>query len=568
MYRVGDGADQRFSLLPVAFRLAFASSCLMLLAVLVVLVAGCGTEEGQPVTDTVETAYGEVRGAEDQGMKVFLAVPFAAPPEGELRWRPPEPPAEWDDPLSADELGPMCPQIQSVEMLARMTGEAGAPMGEDCLHLNLWTPALRTTDRLPVMVWLHGGSFTSGSNRNSFYDGTELAARGVVVVVPNYRLGPLGFMVHPALRGEDEGGGNWGLQDQVMALRWVRENAEAFGGDPQNVTVFGESAGGLAIAALMASDEADGLFHRAIIQSGAAPSVLREPEEAPGGLRSGEELGLQVAERLGVAGTDDQAAAALRRLSWDEILRASEEQTDDPRGSLPSDPVGRYMVIDGTLLEEPPGQVFAGGEQAAVPMIVGTVRDEGSLFATGLGVDSVSEYERIVQSLFPDAADQVLHSYPAASDAEVVPALAALLGDLIFQREARQLARAHAGAGHPTYRYLFSRVAPAAALFGLGAFHGSEIPYVFGTTGVAAGLSPGGVEEADRRLSELVMNYWVRFAQTGDPNGEGAPHWPSYDPARDNMLLLDIEPRVEEGFRAERLDLIEGEFDEERLASE
>jgi para-nitrobenzyl esterase len=270
---------------------------------------------------------------------------------------------------------------------------------------------------------------------------------------------------------------------------------------------------------------------------------------------------------LGIEGTDEMAAQDLRRAPWQDIVRASSGAIGDPRESLPSDPVGRYLVLDGEVLEQPPGEVFAAGRQAAVPLLVGTVADEGTLFAAGLGISSVSEYQRLVASLFPEDPAAILALYPATERTEVEAVLGRLLGDLIFQREARRLARFHAAAEEPVYRYVFARAAPAAAVLGLGAFHGSEIPYVFGTTERAAGLARDGVEEADRELSERMMGYWIRFAQTGDPNGDGAPEWPLYEADQDNVLVLDVESRVEHGFRSERLDLLEREFREERQAA-
>ncbi len=517
-----------------------------------------------PVEPRVQTSYGVVEGTVGAGgVLSFLGVPYARPPSGPLRWAPPQAPLPWNGTRSAKAFGLICPQPPPDPLLSAYLGQRSQAMGEDCLSLNVWTTAKRTSSAQPVMVWIHGGAFVSGSGSERFYDGATLAGEGVVLVTINYRLGPLGFLAHPALSAEQGGSsGDYGLQDQIMALGWVRDNIRSFGGDPGNVTVFGESAGGVSVAALLTSPEAKGLFHKAIIESGAAPRLLRRLDRPVAGLRSAQELGVAYAKTVlgGTASADTtETVAVLRKLPWERLLAADETTGTAGLAALPSNAVSRYLIQDGKVLTAPPGAVFDRGAQTKVPLLIGTMADEGSLFARSAGLQTRAAYLAFVAQVFPDHRDEILAAYPARDDAQAAQSAAALVGDLLFQVDTRRMAGQMAAAGLPTYRYVFAREIPAAAVLGLGAFHGSEIPYVFGTLG-QFGSAP-----EDQRLSELVRGYWTRFAKTGDPNGGGAPAWPRYETSSDRVLVLDAVPRAEAGFRKAKLDLLERRLRLERL---
>ena len=543
-------------------------SLALLVAVLILATLGAGScsvsggPSARAITEKpIETAYGPVTGAVANGIHSYLGIPYAQPPVGALRWRPPAPPAPWKEPLVATQFGHIAPQAESTPLMAIVTGEGRTTdMSEDCLTLNIWTPAKKASDKLAVMFWIHGGALVSGSSSNGFYNGAGLAKHGVVVVTINYRLGPLGFLSHPALTAESQTGtsGNYGLMDQIQALKWVKENIARFGGDPGNVTIFGESAGGLSVAVLMTSQAARGLFHKAIIQSGGAPETLRALAEDQGKLRSAETLGSELAGKLGIPSDDPDPLTAMRAAGWQEVLAAagstSPGEPSLPAG-LPISPdsgVSKYLCVDGAVLTEAPGKVFAAGGQADVPLIVGTVADEGTIFVRHSALETKAGYTAFVKALFGDSASQVLALYPAKDASESAVSAAALVGDLIFQTSARRIARQMVAVQPSTYRYVMTRLIPLAGELGVGVFHGTDIPYVFGTLAGRAGFA-----KEDAQLAELMMGYWTRFARTGDPNGEGAPVWPRYDPATDSYLKLDLSPSSEQGFRTQKVDLLE-----------
>lgn len=555
---------------PLLISRRWPQAALLVFLLMVVLPVGSCTgrpadRTDKPVESRVQTSYGAVEAtAGVDAVLSFLGIPYARPPTGPLRWAAPQPPLPWNGTRSAKTFGPICPQPPPDPLLSAYLGQQDQAMGEDCLSLNVWTTAKRTSSAHPVMVWIHGGAFVSGSGSERFYDGATLAREGVVLVTINYRLGPLGFLAHPALSAEQGGSsGDYGLQDQIMALRWVRDNIGSFGGDPGNVTVFGESAGGMSVAALLASPEAKGLFHKAIIESGAAPRLLRRLDSRVAGLRSAQELGVAYARTVlghAVSAETTETIAALRDLPWERLLGAAETTATKGLAGLPSDSVSRYLIQDGKVLTAPPGKVFDEGSQAKVPLLIGTMADEGSIFARSAGLETRAAYLAFVGQVFPGHRNEILAAYPAGDDAEAARSAGALVGDMLFQVDTRRVAGEMAAAGQPTYRYVFARAIPAAAVLGLGAFHGSEIAYVFGTLG-QFGSAP-----EDQRLSELVRGYWTRFAKTGDPNGGGAPAWPRYEASSDQVLVLDAAPRTETGFRKDKLDLLERRLRLELLA--
>jgi para-nitrobenzyl esterase len=450
----------------------------------------------------------------DSTSRVFNGIPFAAPPVGELRWRPPQPAAPWAGVRDATTPGSSCPQGP---------GLGGIPSkNEDCLYLNVTTPrsAARRGGRLPVLVFIHGGGFTTGSG--STYDARAMAARGgVVVVTVNYRLGVFGFLAHPALDGPRLTSGQFGLEDQRAALRWVRRNAAAFGGDPRNVTVSGESAGAMSVCAQLASPAAAGLFQRAVIQSGPCGFTGIFPP-----LRSAEQAGTALAAGLGCV-DPHQAAACLRAVPVDTLL---ERGADDGLRWAP--PAG------GPELPLAPQQAFRTGRFNRVPVVVGTNRDEERLFVggefDGAGHPVTAEqYPKLLAESYGAAAAAVLAHYPLADYPTPSVALAAVRTD--DQWACAALRDDHLLATRtPTYAYEFAdRDAPPylpVPGFPMGAFHAAELQYLY--------TLPLPLNPAQRALSDQMIGYWTRFAAVGRPGAVGAPEWPRFRPSSDQVLAL------------------------------
>ncbi|HXY70706.1 MAG TPA: carboxylesterase family protein [Gemmatimonadales bacterium] len=484
-----------------------------LIALLLALQAGGPGAQAPEVV----IAQGRLAGAVESGVDAFKGIPYAAPPVGPWRWRPPQPPPGWSATREATSFGPVCPQRGTDRLVAR----ANLPRSEDCLTLNVWTPGLEPGARRPVMVWIHGGGFVQGGSSVPLYDGAALAGRGIVVVSLNYRLGQLGFFALPALAAQHPGepSANFGLLDQIAALRWVRDNIAAFGGDPASVTVFGESAGGVSVDALMAAPPARGLFARAISESGPAlygTTALVEAQRRAAAL----------AARLGATGPG--APDVLRAASADSILAAGEGDVGP--------------IADGTVLVEDVTASFVGGRVARVPYLTGSNSDEGSLLRAGgasLPADSGAGV--------PDSA-RALYERGGASGAEIAEQW---FGDRLFAATSSLLARdvAALGASAWVYRFAFlpdilrARRAP-------GVPHGGEIPFVFGFGQLAVFAPP-----QDLAVSAMMQAYWTNFAKTGDPNGPGLPAWPAYAGPEPRTLVVDDSTAAVAGFRAAQIDL-------------
>lgn len=499
-----------------------------LLAVCVVCLVGCGSGGLEQVRLESGPIFGTREAVGDRQIWIFEGIPYAAPPVGESRWRPPQPVEPWETPLACTAYGPACPQPDMFGLFSLAAG----PADEDCLYLNVWSPARSTSERLPVMVWIHGGSFETGSGSMSLYGGRPLAARGVVVVTINYRLGPLGFLVHPALSAEAESGvaGNYGLLDQIAALEWVQANIAGFGGDPGNVTVFGESAGGISILDLIVSPPAAGLFRRAIVESGilldqgfgVTMADTRERAEA---------AGRSFAEALAVE-ESDHVAARLRAKTPDELLEAAAAVANEASS------MDRILlwkpVVDGYLLPAMPTELWRSGRLHPVSLLIGSNADEAELFLASLRM-SQDRYEAEVARIFGEHAGEALALYEEAEAQSPTFAISRMLTEIGFASSARFAANmiSRKATAPEVYLYEFTR-APLRGF--MGAFHAVELPYVFGTIDLFAPL--GVVTQADRNLSESVMGYWTRFAATGDPNGDGAPVWPRYTEASSLHLEL------------------------------
>jgi para-nitrobenzyl esterase len=460
--------------------------------------------------DIVKTAAGSVSGvAGAGGVTAYLGVPFAAAPVGDLRWRPPQPAPSWEGVRKADAFGTSCMQHQAGSRLP-WTEEfmTQGPIGEDCLFLNVWTAARNPNARMPVMVWIYGGGFNEGSSAVAVYDGAELAGKGVIVVTLNYRVGPLGFLAHPALTKESQhhSSGNYGLLDQIAALQWVRTNIAGFGGDPAQVTVFGQSAGAISVASLMRSPLAKGLFARAIAQSG--PGLLGR--NVPGG---GATLGDR--ETAGEKYTESKGAKSLAEL---RALPASSffASAGGGRGgvAVPNGPVNDGWVLTAT----PPA--------VQVPLMVGFVADDLGIGGAGAGAaskPSVATFQNDAKRLYGEQASEFLKLYPVASDADVPAAQKAAGRDRarvsldLWAAEQRRSSKR-------MYTYYFDRAIPWPAHPEYGAFHTSEVPYVFKT--IDRLDRPW--EPLDRALAEAVSSYWANFGRKGDPNGPGLARWPAY----------------------------------------
>ena len=488
---------------------------------------------------------------------VFKGLPYAAPPVGALRWRPPQPRTPEPGQYTARGYGPACVQTQRLvtwdrrvleklgqdsarlEKFANVsenwTGQDAARIrelvniGEDCLYLNVWTSAHATSEKLPVMVWIYGGSNKSGWSHQYFYDGATLANDGTVVITINYRVGVFGFFAHPALSAESAHGvsGNYAILDQIAALRWVKKNIAKFGGDPENVTIFGESAGAFNVATLIASPLARGLFHRAIIQSSVFSNLRSGSED--------EELGSKIMASLGVADTlpAERALADMRALAPADILYASNEV----RGTAYYGP-----SIDGWVLPDQVLNVYQSGTANNVPVMVGVTKDEFSLFITG-EVDE-KRYEDAVALLAQDTeVANIIHD-AVADEPDVFKRIVRVTTDGYFLCGSKKAAKHLATRQQNVYFYLFSRVRDGAKVW-LGAHHAAEIPYVFGTAG---DLLPSAA--IDEQIAETMQAYWVQFARTGNPNTEGVPDWPRVTPQEDIYMNLGDTVEARSGLEA------------------
>ncbi|MCY3021626.1 MAG: carboxylesterase family protein [Planctomycetota bacterium] len=496
-------------------------------------------------TDPIRIDSGPISGAvvgKDKTVRVYRGVPFAAPPVGELRWKPPQPAKPWEGVRACAEFGPWCPQPKP--MLGRELGK----LSEDCLYLNVWTPAKRADEKLPVMFWIHGGGCTTGSGASTYYDGVALARQGVVVVTINYRLGPFGFLAHPLLSKESEKNvsGNYGLLDQIAALQWVKRNIAAFGGNPECVTIYGESAGSASVCRLMVSPLAQGLFHRAVAESGGAHGRNRHLRETRENMTPMEKIGEQLAARLGCDKEADPLAA-MRAKSAEEILAAS-----DAAQGLFGKGTKFGWIVDGWVLPDDPGAMWEAGKQAKIPFMAGTNADEGTVFLQQLPIKRTIGYELLVRSLFKASAAELLRLFPARTDDEVPEALNHLVTVMAFVGPARVLARDAEKAGQKAYLYHFTRVAPMLRERKLGACHATEIPYAFGNVKERAGY-----EDKDREVSRVMSACWVRFAATGDPNGPGLPEWPAYTAVNDAYMEFGDETKAKTGLYKEACDVME-----------
>lgn len=425
-------------------------------------------------------------------------------------------------------FGPDCPQDSNIASRAPR-------QGEDCLYLNVWTPARAQAELLPVMVWVHGGSFILGSGAESLFDPTRLVREGVVVVTLNYRLGIFGFLAHPDLTAESphRSSSNYALLDQLAAFGWIRANIAAFGGDPDRVTAFGVSAGSASLSLLLTSPLYDGHFSRAIMQSPGAARRLATLEDA-------ERAGFSLASRI----------ETLRQVSDVELLAKTPLLAPKVRGL--TTPRILRPICDGWVIPQEERKVFESGRFPKLPMIIGTNTDEGAEATASWPIADLAEFKRLVEQNFPECPSRAFAHYPAGADAEVRRQVANMFGDTQFNYGARLLARSMASAGGRTWRYVFTRRYPGQRE---GPFHGQEVAYVFGNldTRLWADRPAPPSDDDDRELSRVMRKAWLAFAKTGDPNNADIPKWDCFDPAQDNYLEFGDAVRADSGWRAEQL---------------
>jgi para-nitrobenzyl esterase len=518
------------------------------------LLCGCSNTSNGAASEAapiVEISTGSVRGVREGDANVFRAIPYALPPVGERRWRPPAPMPRWSGVREAQQAGAACVQPPMAE--GPYNRGSKVVMNEDCLTLDVTAPANALNDSvshslpvsrgippavlpgshgLPVMVWIHGGTLIWGSAQSKMYDGREFAKRGIVLVSINYRLGVLGYLAHPELSIEsaDNVSGNYGLLDQIAALRWVRENIASFGGDANNVTIFGESAGALSVEYLLASPAARGVFDKAIVQSGYL-FTMPELRAARYEEYSAEAIGAYVASKVGAPDI-----AGLRSMDARKLVDAAAAAGYAP-----------YGTIDGKILPRQLVDTFDRGEQAPVPLIAGLTSGEirGLRFLLPPTPASAEAYTSDVKARYGDLADDYLRLYPPR---DFDPTQLAATRDVVFGWASERLVRQQAAIGQDSFLYYFDHDYPSAAAADLTAFHASEVPFVFGTfEHIPSGWPAIPNTPGERQLSDAMLDYWTSFARSGQPSATDGPAWESFASDRSYMIFSDA-PRLSKQF--------------------
>jgi para-nitrobenzyl esterase len=474
-----------------------------------------------PLTTTLEVTGGTIEGVEQDGILTYKGIPFAAPPVGDLRWKAPAPVQPWTGVKKVDAFCNACMQT---------SGAMGnsAPVSEDCLYLNVWTPAKKVNEKLPVIYWVHGGGYMGGSTSTPMYDGTGFAKKGVVLVSVAYRLGPFGFLAHPELSRESgHGSGTYGMLDMVEGLKWIKDNVAKFGGDPSNVTIFGHSAGGAAISLLAATPLTKGLFHRAICMSGGSFTPLQTSPQA--GIALGmpslafaESTGVDFLKELGVAGIKEA-----RSLSAEDI----QKKLSVGFGGMRFKP-----VADGYLISNDLYSLYEAGKFNDTPVLLGHTSDEMGSFGRTQNI-TPEQFEEQIKTQYGSQADMFLAAYPHTTEAEATQASKDLRNDSSFSWNTLTWSRLQTKNGkNKVYQYYFD-YHPNSPDGGSG--HGSDVPYAFQTLGDGPAGEP---KEADLRLSDMISSYWVNFAKSGNPNGPGLPEWQAFKVDAQKAMVFDTAP--------------------------
>lgn len=494
-----------------------------------------------PIDGQVQLSYGQVSGVElDNDVTVFRGIPFAAPPVGDLRWKAPQPPIPWQGVRAADTFGPTC-----------MQPRGRALMSEDCLYLNVWTKADTNADsnadsnndNLPVMVWIHGGGWSSGASSNGTYDGVAFADKGVVLVSVNYRMNAFGFMAHPALSAESDRGvsGNYGILDHIAALQWVRDNISGFGGDPDNVTIFGESAGGASIYALLATPLAEGLFHRAISESTWITSTNVTHLKNGNGFTDGaEEQGQRaIAAKFSELGTsiDGDMADEMRALSASDVISMRFRVS---------------LVEDGYVIPKSPGEIFSEGSQTVVPLLAGVNNGEGLFYIRPERTfTTVAEQRETRLEQWGMLGSGLADHYLASSDEDIFTTEVDYSTDTQFARASREILNAMSKTPANSFMYVFTRNLNDPSQ---RAPHFMEVRYVFNNL-------PEQASQVDKDIADLMSDYWVRFATSGNPNREGLPYWPAYDADTQQHQIIGADVGPGSSFHRQELDELDRYFD-------
>jgi para-nitrobenzyl esterase len=511
-------------------------------------------QPSEKVAPKVRTVSGIIRGINEGDISIFKGIPFAAPPVGEFRWRPPQPVKNWTGERDASNFGSDCAQSG----WGAKPGSITDGSSEDCLYLNVWTPAnSMTKSKLPIMVWIHGGGFTGGSGSSPQNFGNEFAKQGVILVTINYRLGRLGFFAHPALSKEfpDEPKGNYGYMDQIAALKWIQKNIAAFGGDPNNVTIFGFSAGGVSVHSLLTIPAAKGLFHKLISESGGGrDGVLTgrpiNKENADVFYKvSAETIGLNFARKYGIDGTDAAALVKLRALTTVQIVDGGQETDGQGGPRTYSGP-----ILDGKLVIETAETAYMAGRQLIIPLMIGNCSAE----IGGPFVSNSKTKEELFAS-FGTLEAEAKEAYDADGNRNFDEVITKFNTDWVWGEPARMTAKAFIAKGAPAYMYQFGYVPVAAQQRSpYGAGHGSEVSFVFNTLNARWG-QPAEATPNEKELARIMNSYWVNFAKTGNPNGEGLPNWPLYNNQNQNMLDVETDGKIisKPDPRKARFDVIE-----------
>ena len=468
-------------------------------------------KEAPPLTTTVAVTGGTIEGIDQDGIFTYKGIPFAAPPVGDLRWKSPQPVIPWEGVKKTDKFAPG--PMQDTSFGAVLGGPQ--EISEDCLYLNVWTGAKKADEKRPVMVWIYGGGFGIGMTSSPAYDGANLAKKGAVLVSVAYRVGPMGFLAHPELSAESgHGSGVYGIQDQIAGLTWVKDNIASFGGDPSNVTIFGESAGGFSVCILTASPMAKGLFQRAISESGGGLGPARV------NLEQAEEMGKKYLEGLGA-----KTIAEARALNAEEIQKGIKGMGDF------------WPPADKVTIPENIYEVFRSGSFSDSPILVGTNSNEGGLFVNEkLNTEGFIE---LVQDKYAQSAEEILKVYPHTTDEEATRSAKDLMRETTFAWPTWAWATLHTRSSkNKAYVYYFDHRAPGMPG---GANHADEIPYVFGNLSSPGPMNSRPIKDEDKALHKLISSYRINFAKTGDPNGEGLPEWPAFDEKENLVMYIDGE---------------------------
>jgi para-nitrobenzyl esterase len=502
--------------------------------------------EASPLTATVEVTGGAIEGVEKDGIFTYKGIPFAAPPVGDLRWKAPAPLQPWTGVKKVNAFCDACMQA------ANSMGNT-APVNEDCLYLNVWTPAKKTDEKIPVIYWIHGGGYSGGSSSTPMYDGTGFAKKGVILVSVAYRLGPFGFLAHPELTRESGyGSGTYGIQDMIAGLKWVKANIARFGGDPSNVTIFGHSAGGAAISLLAASPATKGLFHRAICMSGGSFTPLQTSKQTGIGLgipalKLAESTGEEFFKELGVA--DIKAA---RALSAEDI----QNKLTGGMGGMRFRP-----VADGHIIPDDLYTLYEAGRFNDTPILLGHTSDEMGSFGRTQNM-TPEEFEKEIKSQYGSHADAILSAYPHSTDIEATKASKDIRNDSSFCWNTWTWSRLQSRKGKgKAFQYYFD-YHPGSPDGGSG--HGSDVPHAFQTLGGPMGEP----EQEDLKLSDMISSYWVNFARSGDPNSPDLPEWPAFAEDYQKVMVFDTAPSARPLPNLDRLKVFDAYFSGQRGESE